>query len=104
MSCSDDSRGPCHSRRQAMDDRHQEIEVKLRIDPDKMSRIRRSRWWRQIGPGRRQSLHSIYFDTDDRRLRDSDISLRTRTDGHEFVQTVKMLNGSSISRGEWEAF
>ena len=87
-----------------MDDRHQEIEVKLRVDPDKMSKIRRSRWWRQIGPGHRQSLHSIYFDTDDRQLRDSDISLRTRTDGHEFVQTVKMLNGSSISRGEWEAF
>jgi inorganic triphosphatase YgiF len=84
---------------------HQEIEVKLRTDPDSMAKIRRSRWWRQLGPGRRQSLHSIYFDTNDQLLRDSDISLRTRTDGHEFVQTVKMLNGksASISRGEWEA-
>ena len=84
---------------------HQEIEVKLRTDPDKMAKARRSRWWRQIGPGRRQSLHSIYFDTRDQQLRDRDISLRTRTDGHEFVQTVKMLNGNSgsILRREWEA-
>jgi inorganic triphosphatase YgiF len=84
---------------------HQEIEVKLRADPDKMGKIRRSRWWRQIGPGHRQSLHSIYFDTNDQRLRDNDISLRTRTDGHEFVQTVRMLNGNSgsMSHGEWEA-
>ena len=53
---------------------------------------------------RRQSLHSIYFDTSDQQLRDCDISLRTRTDGHEIVQTVKMLNGGSDSvlRREWE--
>jgi triphosphatase len=84
---------------------HQEIEVKLRTDPEKIAKIRRSRWWRQIGPGRRQSLHSIYFDTKDQQLRNDDISLRTRTDGREFVQTVKMLNGhsGSISRLEWEA-
>ena len=84
---------------------HQEIEVKLRTDADKIAKIRRSRWWRQLGPGRRQSLRSIYFDTNDQLLRGSDISLRTRTDGREFVQTVKMLNGksASISRGEWEA-
>ena len=83
---------------------HQEIQVKLRVDPEKMAKIRRSRWWRQIGPGRRQSLHSTYFDTNNQQLRDSDIRLRTRTDGHEFVQTVKMLNGKSgsISRREWE--
>src|SRR5262249_16772532 len=43
-----------------------------------------------------------YFDSNDRELRDSDISVRTRTDGHEFVQTVKLLNGSALSRREWE--
>ncbi len=83
----------------------QEIEVKLRTDPANMAKIQRSRWWRQIGPGHRQSRHSIYFDTADRQLRDNEISLRTRTNGHEFVQTVKMLNGNSGSpaRTEWEA-
>ena len=32
------------------------------------------------------------------------MSLRTRTDGHAIVQTVRMLNGAcnSVSRREWE--
>jgi triphosphatase len=83
---------------------HQEIEVKLRTDPDKMAKIRRSHWWRELEPVRRQSLHSIYFDTNNQQLRDCHISLRTRTDGHAIVQTVKMLNGASdsVSRREWE--
>ena len=83
---------------------HQEIELKLRIDPEKIAKIRRSHWWRELEPVRRQSLHSIYFDTDDQQLRDCDVSLRTRTDGNAIVQTVKMLNGGSDSvlRREWE--
>jgi triphosphatase len=82
-----------------------EIEVKLRADPDKIAKIRRSRWWRELEPVRRQALQSIYFDTSDQQLRDSNISLRTRTDGRAVVQTVKMLNGAanSITRREWEA-
>src|SRR5215831_6456965 len=85
-------------------DSHQEIEVKLRVQPEKTAAIRRSRWWRQSGRARRQSLHSTYFDTSDRQLRDNDISLRTRTDGREFIQTVKMLksNSHAIARLEWE--
>ena len=53
---------------------------------------------------RRQSLCSIYFDTSDQQLRNSNISLRTRNDGHTTMQTVKMLNGASdsVSRREWE--
>jgi triphosphatase len=83
---------------------HKEIEVKLRTDPEQIAKIRRSRWWRELGPVRRQSLHSIYFDTDDRQLHDCNISLRTRTDGHAIVQTVKMMNGAAASavRHEWE--
>jgi triphosphatase len=83
---------------------HQDIEVKLRTDQDKIAKIRRSRWWRELEPVRRQSLHSIYFDTENRQLRDCSISLRTRSDGHAIVQTVKMLNGASnsLARREWE--
>jgi triphosphatase len=82
---------------------HQEIEVKLRTDPDKVAKLRRSQWWRELAPVRRQSLHSVYFDTDDQQLRDRHISLRTRTDGNAVVQTIKMLNGSSpVARREWE--
>ena len=65
---------------------HQEIEVKLRADPEKIAKIRRSRWWRELERLHRQSLHSIYYDTSDHQLRDSKISLRTRTDGHSFVR------------------
>ena len=72
---------------------HQEIEVKLRTDPAKIAKIRRSPWWRGLERLQRQSLHSIYYDTSDHRLRDCHISLRTRTDGHSFVQTLKMPNG-----------
>lgn len=84
---------------------HLEIEVKLRADPEKIAGIRRSRWWHGLEPVRRQALQSIYFDTDDQQLRDSNISLRTRTDGRAVVQTVKMLNGAanSVARREWEA-
>jgi triphosphatase len=83
---------------------HQEIEVKLRTDPDKIAKVRRSRWWRELEPVRRQSLHSIYFDTKDQQLRQCNISLRTRTDRHAIVQTVKMQNGAndSVTRREWE--
>src|SRR5215470_3673250 len=84
---------------------HEEIEVKLRVDPQKMASFRRSRWWRELEPVCKQSLHSVYFDTSDGQLRDGNISMRTRTDGHAVVQTVKLLNGASdsVSRREWEA-
>jgi len=84
---------------------HQEIEVKLRVDPQKLASFRRSRWWRELEPVSKQSLHSVYFDTSDGQLRDGNISMRTRTDGHVVVQTVKLINGASdsVSRREWEA-
>jgi triphosphatase len=83
---------------------HQEIEMKLRVDPEKVASLRRARWWRELGPVRRQSLHSVYFDTKNNSLRKSNFSLRTRADGREIVQTLKMLNGpsDSFSRREWE--
>jgi inorganic triphosphatase YgiF len=81
---------------------HREVELKLRIEADKIPAIRRSLWWRELAPSRRQSLHSIYFDTRDGQLRNHHISLRTRTDGHAIVQTVKLENDSPASRREWE--
>lgn len=83
---------------------HQEVEVKLRTDPVKVAKIRRSQWWRALARGRRQSLHSVYYDTNDHRLRDCRLSLRTRTDGRSFVQTLKMPKAQSdtVVRAEWE--
>jgi triphosphatase len=85
-------------------DAYEEVELKLRIDPESAAKIRQSDWWRQLGSGTRKRLHSIYFDTPDRRLRQLDISLRTRTDGRDTIQTVKMANRKSgpVARREWE--
>src|SRR5262245_7868007 len=85
-------------------DAREEIELKLRVDPDSIAKIRQSDWWRSLGAGTRRRLHSVYFDTSDRRLRRLDISLRTRTDGRDTVQTIK-LRGRSAGPGvrrEWE--
>ena len=83
---------------------HQEIELKLRVDPERLARLQRSRWWRGLGPARRESLHSIYFDTPDHDLRDGNITMRTRSDGKGIVQTVKLKQdpSDSVSRSEWE--
>src|SRR5262249_15931609 len=85
-------------------DSHEEIELKLRIDPDNVTKIRQSEWWRALGAGTRKRLHSLYFDTPERRLRRLDISLRTRTDGRATVQTVKMTGRGAAPavRLEWE--
>lgn len=84
---------------------HQEIELKLRVDPDRLPAFRKSEWWRGLGRGRRKSLHSIYFDTPDQRLRDENIVLRIRLDGPNVIQTVKMgvEDSNAIVRREWEA-
>jgi inorganic triphosphatase YgiF len=83
---------------------HREIELKLRVDPDGLARLQRSPWWRGLGPVRRQSLHSTYFDTDDHDLRDHNITMRTRSDGKSILQTVKLKQdpSDSVSRSEWE--
>jgi triphosphatase len=85
-------------------DAHEEIELKLRIDPDSVARLRQSDWWRKLGGANRKRLRSVYFDTSDRRLRRLDISLRTRTDGRDTIQTVKMASKGtgSVARREWE--
>src|SRR5262249_13561873 len=85
-------------------DLREEIELKLRVDPDGEASMHQSDWWRGLGAGTRKRLHRIYFDTSDRRLRHLDISLHTRTDGRDTVQTVKMTNGASVGAGhrEWE--
>src|SRR5262249_8986411 len=82
----------------------EEIELKLRVDPESVTKIRQSEWWRGLGSGSRKRLQSVYFDTSDRRLRRLDISLRTRTDGRDTIQTVKMTRPKSgpAVRREWE--
>src|SRR5262245_37862774 len=83
---------------------NQEIEVKLRVEPEKMAKFRGSRQWRELAPVGRHALHSIYFDTTDWQLLAHGISLRTRSDGNGIVQTVKLAKGAAtpVVRREWE--
>ena len=83
---------------------YREIELKLRTDADALTKVRGSGWWRKLEPAQRQSLHSIYFDTGDRQLRDCNISLHTHTNGRATTQIVTMRNGHAdpASGREWE--
>lgn len=85
-----------------------EIELKLLIDPDDVSRLRRHALVRKLCPDgpRTRKLLSIYFDTDDFFLKNSGMALRVRRDGRGWIQTVK--GGGSVRAGlhqrdEWEA-
>ena len=68
--------------------------------------MRRSGWWRELGPAQRQSIRGVDFDTGDRQLRDCNISLHTHTNGRAITQTVTMpkrVTHRSRPHGrEWE--
>lgn len=78
----------------------QEIELKLSIAAGDAGKIIAA----GLFPGRRRSVRqtSIYFDTADRTLAKSGISLRIRTVRKRKVQTVKLNRGGLFLRGEWE--
>ena len=52
----------------------------------------------------RETLESVYFDSDNRFLRDHGLTLRVRHIGDKHVQTVKAISYSvgSLERSEWE--
>ena len=79
---------------------HQEIELTLAAEPVAMQAIRTRLF--NGHPGRVKRLTNTYFDTADFRLRGRGLSLRVRTDGARFIQTVKRNTGDPTKRGEWE--
>ncbi|PZU94805.1 MAG: hypothetical protein DI527_02355 [Chelatococcus sp.] len=82
-----------------------EIELKLAVPetawPELAGAVLRA-GGRHAGPSR--ALRSIYFDTQDGRLRRNGFVLRIRSDGEAHVQTIKSGAGrhSMIGRGEWQ--
>lgn len=87
-------------------DADREIELKLAVPdcawPDLVRSVAQAGATRD---GKPKTLRSVYFDTDDEKLRASGFVLRIRSDGERNIQTVKS-NGphrSVIERGEWEA-
>ena len=79
--------------------RESELELKIELTRDQLQRMR---WHPALGdlaagePVTR-NLRSIYFDTPDHRLRALDISLRLRSDGERWLQTVKA--GTAVCNG-----
>src|SRR4026208_969912 len=84
-----------------------EFELKLLAPPQSLDRLRKAPIIAQNtkGPGTTRRLKSVYYDTQDRALLRSGISLRVRKIGPNFVQTIKTKreNSASFERSESEA-
>lgn len=84
-----------------------EIELKLEVPEQALARLTRSPLLRKARNGTRRlaSLVSIYYDSDTRKLRKHVLTLRVRSIGRRYVQTVTREDGASyalMDRCEWE--
>lgn len=82
-----------------------EIELKLGLHPQHVSRVKDASLFRKIKP-QQQRLRSIYFDTDSLQLKHRGIALRIRRIDKQWIQTLKaeaQSTGSLTHRPEWEA-
>jgi inorganic triphosphatase YgiF len=82
-----------------------EIEVKFDLAPDSLRALKKIPLLRaQNGAPKRRVEVSVYFDTDDHKLRKKGLMLRVRRVGGRYIQTIK-ANGHSVplERDEWEA-
>jgi len=82
-----------------------EIELKLRVAPDDISVLRHHPNFTSAFENQDHStLNSVYFDSDDRSLREHGLTLRVRQNGTQHIQTIKSVNQGSdwLERSEWE--
>lgn len=83
-----------------------EVELKLLVEPGALARLEQApvvaRHARNGGLVRR--LDAVYYDTPDRSLYRSGLSLRVRRSGSRYIQTLKRVlpNGGNFARQEWE--
>ena len=82
-----------------------EIELKLKIAPETVSRIAASRALSRIvfGPNVAKRLISTYYDTPAEDLRGQGLALRIREKGGDWVQTVKWAGPTAAQRIELES-
>jgi len=88
-----------------MDSEPKEIELKLRVAPEDIAVLRNHPDFAgALHDPTHKTLNSVYFDCDDRFLRDHGLTLRVRHIGDKRVQTIKTANQSSncFERSEWE--
>ena len=84
-----------------------ETELKLRIAPEHMARLKRHPFFRSLSGERakNQKLYSVYFDTPDLQLHHDRMALRLRRVGTQWIQTLKGGGGVQAGlhqRNEWE--
>ena len=82
-----------------------EIELKLEVPEQALTRLTRSLRLTQVGTPRPTSLVSLYYDTDTQKLRKHGLTLRVRRIGRRYVQTIKRESDASSAlkdRCEWE--
>jgi triphosphatase len=81
-----------------------ECEVKLELPPAAVPQFHKLPLIRGIkAPAKRTFEVSVYFDTDEQRLRRHGILLRVRRIGRRYVQTIKATRDSDMfARDEWE--
>lgn len=85
-----------------MKDGLREIELKLAGDLDALSAVEGAPQLASAKMRATRKLRSVYFDAEDRRLRDAGMTLRVRHDGRRRIQTVKTAGDGLLERGEWE--
>lgn len=84
-----------------------ETELKLRIAPEDMARLKRHPFLRSLSGERAatRKLYSVYFDTPDLQLHHARMALRLRRVGKQWLQTLKGGGGVQAGlhlRNEWE--
>ena len=83
----------------------EEIELKLRIAPEDILALEKHpRFSGALHDPTRETLSSVYFDSDNRFLYNHGLTLRVRHIGDKRVQTIKIANqcSGSLERSEWE--
>jgi inorganic triphosphatase YgiF len=85
-----------------------ETELKLRIAPEHLARLKRHPLLRSLSSGRAltRKLYSVYFDTPDLQLHHQRMALRLRRTGNQWLQTLKGGGGVQAGlhqRNEWES-
>src|ERR1019366_5213922 len=88
-----------------MNDEPKEIELKLRVAPEDIAVLRNHpRFPGALHDPTHEMLNSVYFDSDERFLRNHGLSLRVRHIGEKRIQTIKAADHCSgcFERSEWE--
>ena len=83
---------------------HKEIEIKLEVAPANLPDLKKIPLLRTVKPEPKGATQvSVYFDTNNQKLRKKGLMLRVRRQGRHYRQTIKATaNAGDFERDEWE--